>query len=136
MANGRLLFQALTCTHRLTYIDTSSTHMYMSCDLLSQRNKIWVVYRLLDLEFSYQCKFCVIYFTAGLSGTTVFQECTIDWRFFEFRSAATFTLFTVSLECLAIPAAGNTIGSLLLESLLTRYITELMHMNIMTFRCH
>lgn len=56
----------------------------------------------------------------GLSGSMVFHECAIDWRFFEFRSAANFALFTVSVECLTIPAAGNTIGNLLLESLLTR----------------
>lgn len=58
--------------------------------------------------------------STGLSGSLVFLDYPIDWRFFEFRSAATFALYTVSVECLTIPAAGNTIGNLLLESLLTR----------------
>ena len=67
-----------------------------------------------------RCIICVIFMLTGLSGSLIFYDYNIDWRFFEFRSAATFTLFTVSVECLTIPAAGSTTGGLLLESLLAR----------------
>ena len=62
------------------------------------------------------------YIFLGLSGSAVFQEFGYDWRFSEFRSANNFVLYTTCVECLALPAPGNAIGSLLIEALLTRYI--------------
>ncbi|XP_065890172.1 mediator of RNA polymerase II transcription subunit 23-like [Dysidea avara] len=61
----------------------------------------------------------------GLSGSAVFQEFGYDWRFSEFRSANNFVLYTTCVECLALPAPGNAIGSLLIEALLTRVINTL-----------